>query len=200
MVQSDIKTHHLKHLGSLGSEMLQNNTKTNNLQPLNDTLRGLWRSRLFKRHLPQGLGLAKLFKRHPPRAFGPHTVRCANHPGRPRDETRFKQHPPNGIPTRRRGHSTATSPVVLRSVLRNCRGVPFKGPRSLGGSRLKGPSKNRGVQGGRGEGGKVNLPPYMCSIHADGSANISPQGTEARNPLLRAPRWVSPGFFPYMSA
>ena len=41
MVQSDIKTHHLKHLGSLGSEMLQNNTKTNNLQPLNDTLRGL---------------------------------------------------------------------------------------------------------------------------------------------------------------
>ena len=41
MVQSDIKTHHLKHLGSLGSEMLQNNAKTNNLQPLNDTLRGL---------------------------------------------------------------------------------------------------------------------------------------------------------------
>ena len=41
MVQSDIKTHHLKHLGSLGSEMLQNNTKTNNLQPLNETLRGL---------------------------------------------------------------------------------------------------------------------------------------------------------------
>ena len=37
MVQSDIKTHHLKHLGSLGSEMLQNNIKTNNLQPLNDT-------------------------------------------------------------------------------------------------------------------------------------------------------------------
>ena len=96
------QTHHLKHLGSLGSEMLQNNTKTNNLQPLNDTLRGLWHSRLFKRHLPQGLGLAKLFKRHPPRAFGPHTVRCANHPGRPRDETCFKQHPPNGNPTRRR--------------------------------------------------------------------------------------------------
>ena len=44
MVQSDIKTHHLKHLGSLGSEMLQN-IKTNNLQPLNDTLRGLWYSR-----------------------------------------------------------------------------------------------------------------------------------------------------------
>ena len=42
MVQSDIKTHHLKHLGSLGSEMLQNNTKTNNLQPLNDTFRRVW--------------------------------------------------------------------------------------------------------------------------------------------------------------
>ena len=41
MVQSDIKTRHLKHLGSLGSEMLQNNIETNNLQPLNDTLRGL---------------------------------------------------------------------------------------------------------------------------------------------------------------
>ena len=45
MVQSDIKTHHLKHLGSLGSEMLQNDAKTNNLQPLHDTLRGLWHSR-----------------------------------------------------------------------------------------------------------------------------------------------------------
>ena len=42
MVQSDIKTHHLKHLGSLGSEMLQNNAKTNHLQP-------------FKRHPPRAL-------------------------------------------------------------------------------------------------------------------------------------------------
>ena len=90
MVQSDIKTHHLKNLASLGSEMLQNNTKTNHLQPEGFGIPGL-----FKRHLPQGLGLAKLFKRHPPRAFGPHTVRCANHPGRPRDETRFKQHLPS---------------------------------------------------------------------------------------------------------
>ena len=90
------------------------------------------------------------------------------------ETTRFKQHPPslraqgkNGNPTRRRGHG-APSVVVLRSVLQNCRGVPFKGPRSLGGSRLKGPSKDRGVQGGRGEGGKVNLPPYRCLIHAEG--------------------------------
>ena len=67
--------------------------------------------------------------------------------------------------------------AVLRSVLQNCRRVPFKGPRSLGGSRLKGPSKDRGVQGGRGEGGKVNLPPYKWLIHADGSANlIRPKG------------------------
>ena len=43
--------------------------------------------------------------------------------------------------------------VVLRTVLQNCRGVPFKGPGSLGGSCLKGPSKNRGVQGGRGAAG-----------------------------------------------
>ena len=62
----------------------------------------------------------------------------------------------------------------MRTVFQNCRGVPFKGPGSLGGSRLKGPSKDRGVQGGRGEGGKVNLPPYRCSIHADGSANFCP--------------------------
>ena len=75
------------------------------------------------------------------------------------ETTRFKQHPPslraqgkNGNPTRRRGHVTSSA-VVLRSVLQNCRGVPFKGPRSLGGSRLKGPSKDRGVQGGRGAAG-----------------------------------------------
>ena len=30
----------------------------------------------------------------------------------------------------------------MRSVLQNCRGVPFKGPSGLGGSRLKGPSKD----------------------------------------------------------
>ena len=71
--------------------------------------------------------------------------------------------------------TVTTSPVVLRTVLQNCRGVPFKGPGSLGGSRLKGPSNNRGVQGGRGEGGKVNLPPYKWLIHADGSANILPK-------------------------
>ena len=76
-----------------------------------------------------------------------------------------------------KGDTVAPGAVVLRSVLQNCRGVPFKGPRSLGGSRLKGPSKDRGVQGGRGEGGKVNLPPYKCLIHADGSANfIRPKG------------------------
>ena len=51
------------------------------------------------------------------------------------------------------GDMEPTSPVVLRSVLQNCRGVPFKGPRGLGGSRLKGPSKDRAVQGGRGAAG-----------------------------------------------
>ena len=93
------------------------------------------------------------------------------------ETTRFKQHPPSlraqekmEIRVYGRGHSTPRA-VVLRSVLQNCRGVPFKGPGSLGGSRLKGPSKDRGVQGGRGEGGKVNLPPYRWLIHADGSAN-----------------------------
>ena len=75
------------------------------------------------------------------------------------ETTRFKQHPPSlraqekmEIRVDGRGHST-TGAVVLRTVLQNCRGVPFKGPRSLGGSRLKGPSKNRGVQGGRGAAG-----------------------------------------------
>ena len=47
MVQSDIKTHRLKHLGSLGFEMLQTHAITNHLQPLNDTLRVLRHSRLF---------------------------------------------------------------------------------------------------------------------------------------------------------
>ena len=67
--------------------------------------------------------------------------------------------------------------VFLRTVFRRCRGVPFKRRGSLGGCRLKNSFRNRGVQGGRGEGGKVNLPPYMCLIHADGSANfIHPKG------------------------
>ena len=81
------------------------------------------------------------------------------------ETTRFKQHPPSlraqeKMEIRPAGGDTgATVAVVLRTVLQNCRGVPFKGPRSLGGSRLKGASNNRGLQGGRGEGGKVNLPP-----------------------------------------
>ena len=56
----------------------------------------------------------------------------------------------------------------MRTVFRRCRGVPFKRRGSLGGCRLKNSFRNRGVQGGRGEGGKVNLPPYTCLIHAEG--------------------------------
>ena len=84
--------------------------------------------------------------------------------------TRFKQHPPSlraqekmEIRVYGRGHS-APGAMVLRWVLQNCRGVPFKRPISLGGSRIKGPSTNRRVQGGRGEVGKVNLPPYTWLI------------------------------------
>ena len=128
------------------------------IPPAREKQQSLYSSKRLVRSEPwqatpsQGLGPLGL---RPPvmRTRATHTVRCANRPGRPRDETRFKQHPPNGNPTRRRGHPDATTAVVLRSVLQNCRGVPFKGPRSLGGSRLKGPSKNRGVQGGRGAAG-----------------------------------------------
>ena len=56
----------------------------------------------------------------------------------------------------------------MRTVFRRCRGVPFKRRGSLGGCRLKKSVRNRGVQGGRGEGGKVNLPPYTWLIHAEG--------------------------------
>ena len=56
----------------------------------------------------------------------------------------------------------------MRTVFRRCRGVPFKRRGSLGGCRLKNSFRNRGVQGGRGEGGKVNLPPYTWLIHAEG--------------------------------
>ena len=42
---------------------------------------------------------------------------------------------------------------------KNLREVPFKEQKSLGGCRLEEASKNGGVQGGRGVGGKVNLPP-----------------------------------------
>ena len=64
--------------------------------------------------------------------------------------------------------------VVLRTVFRRCRGVPFKRRGSLGGCRLKNSFRNRGVQGGRGEGGKVNLPPYTCLIHAEGRRIFTP--------------------------
>ena len=75
------------------------------------------------------------------------------------ETTRFKQHPPSLRAQEKMeirlygGDTRAPGAVVLRSVLQNCRGVPFKGPRSLGGSRLNGASKDRGVQGGRGAAG-----------------------------------------------
>ena len=62
------------------------------------------------------------------------------------------------------GDTVASSPVVLRSVLQNCRGVPFKGPGSLGGSRLKGPSNNRGVQAEGGVGGEGKPPPLQKDL------------------------------------
>ena len=49
--------------------------------------------------------------------------------------------------------------AFLRTRVKNCRGVPFRGQKGLGGCRLEEASKNGGVQGGRGVGGKVNLPP-----------------------------------------
>ena len=49
--------------------------------------------------------------------------------------------------------------VLLGTTFQNCRGVPFKGRKSLVGWRLKDSSKIGGSKGGRGVGGEVNLPP-----------------------------------------
>ena len=49
------------------------------------------------------------------------------------------------------------------------------------------------VQGGRGEGGKVNLPPYGWLIHADGSANFTTM-LENRNPEKLQARRGETGF------
>ena len=59
--------------------------------------------------------------------------------------------------------------VVLRTVLQKKRNVAIKraNPRK---GRFKEESDGRGAQGGREEGGKVSLPPYNWSIHADVSA------------------------------
>ena len=67
------------------------------------------------------------------------------------------------------GDTVPTSAVVLRAVLQKGRNVALKraNPRK---GRFKEESDGRGAQGGREEGGKVSLPPYNWSIHADVSA------------------------------
>ena len=87
----------------------------------------------------QGLGPGP----RPPvmRTRATHTVRCANRPGRPRDETRFKQHPPSlraqekmEIRVYGRGHST---PQVQWFCARS-----FE---TAVGSRLKDPEASEGL-------------------------------------------------------
>ena len=82
-----------------------------------------------------------------------------------------KRHPPKAyLNSERFVKETWTSPraLLLGTRVKNCRGVPFRGQKGLGGCRLEEASKNGGVQGGRGVGGKVNLPPYKGLIHAEG--------------------------------
>ena len=89
MVQNDIKTDRLEHLGCPGPKsskmspklltwsiyleglgpIVQNNTKTNNLEPLNNTLRGFAARQASKRHLPKALGLPGVSKRHLPKGL-----------------------------------------------------------------------------------------------------------------------------------
>ena len=105
MVQNNIKTDRLEHLGcprpkssktstktynlkDLGP-IVRNYTKTSNLEPLNDTLRGFATLQAFKRHLPKALGLPGVSKRHPPRGLG--LLRGWAPPGPP------KRHPPRGL-------------------------------------------------------------------------------------------------------
>ena len=75
----------------------------------------------------------------------------------------------NGNPTRRRGH-VPTSAVVLRSVLQKRRNVASKRANPRNGCFKEEIGRKRGP-GRKGGGGKVNLPPYRCLVHADESAN-----------------------------
>ena len=70
-----------------------------------------------------------------------------------------------------------TVAVVLRTVLQKGRNVALERAKPRKG-RFREEIGRREAQGGRGaEGGKVNLPPSDCLIHADGSANfIRPKG------------------------
>ena len=56
------------------------------------------------------------------------------------------------------GDTITPRAAFLHPRVKNCRGGPFKEQKSLGGCRLEDASKSEGVQGGRGVGGKVNLP------------------------------------------
>ena len=56
------------NLDGLGP-IAQNDTKTSNLEPLNDTLRGFAALQASKRHLPKALGLPGVSKRHLPKGL-----------------------------------------------------------------------------------------------------------------------------------
>ena len=56
------------------------------------------------------------------------------------------------------GHR-APAVAFLHPRVKNRRGGPLKRQKRIGGCRLEEASKNGGVQGGRGVGGKVNLSP-----------------------------------------
>ena len=74
----------------------QNGTKTSNLEPLNDTLRGFAALQACKRHLPKAMGLPGVSKRHPPRIFGPSGGPSARHSPRMGPPGFFQRHPPRG--------------------------------------------------------------------------------------------------------
>ena len=57
------------YLDGLGP-IAENETKTSNLGPLNDALRGFAALQASKRHLPKALGLPSVSKQHLPRGLG----------------------------------------------------------------------------------------------------------------------------------
>ena len=57
------------------------------------------------------------------------------------------------------GRTWTPRAAFLHTHVKYRRGVLFKRQKRIGGCRLEEASKNGGVQGGRGVGGKVNLPP-----------------------------------------
>ena len=93
----------------------------------------------------------------------------------------------------RRIDTVTPAVAFLRTRVKNCRGVPFKGHRGLGGCRLKESSKNGGGPGRKGGGGEGKPSPLRGFKTRRGSANLGTMFANS-NPEKLNPRWAATGF------